>query len=92
MDWSTGTHDHQPPPRREPPAPTLLETCWSLTAPSGTRVLTCGIYQDTAPGVELRCGFSIDDVLWSERSADVETARAKAIELRGRAAKAYGIA
>jgi hypothetical protein len=72
MDW-----DHvysPPPPANATPAPTLLETCWRLRAPSG-RIITCGIYRDSARGVEVRTGFSDDDLLRSERAAEIGNAR-----------------
>ena len=41
-----------PEPRLE-----LLETCWRVTAPSGSsKVLACGVYR-TDVGLELRAGY-----------------------------------
>jgi hypothetical protein len=39
-----------PEPRRD-----LVETCWRFRAPSG-RAVTCAIYCDTAPGLDVRAG------------------------------------
>jgi hypothetical protein len=56
------------------PALDLLETSWRVKAPSG-RIITCGIYRTDAPGLEVRVGFSEDDLLRSQRTADVASAR-----------------
>ncbi|HVJ24244.1 MAG TPA: hypothetical protein VM756_09955 [Burkholderiales bacterium] len=58
----------------------LLETCWQFTAPS-KRILSCAVYQ-TDIGLEVRVGYSEDDLLFSVRMPDLETARKKAAELR----------
>ena len=74
MDWAT--HDHRPE-RREPATPRLIEMCWRLQSPRGRRrILECAIYRTAGPGVEVRAGFSIDDVLRTQRAADGPAARA----------------
>jgi hypothetical protein len=40
-----------------------------------TRILSCGIYRTTAPGVEVRAGYSDDDLLRSQRTAEIGSAR-----------------
>jgi hypothetical protein len=52
--------------------PTLIETCWHLRAPSGRRLITSAIYRDAASGLEVRVGYSEDDLLRSQRTADSE--------------------
>jgi hypothetical protein len=54
--------------RVEPPAPQLelVEACWQLHSPATNRLVTCAVYQ-TDVGLELRAGFSEDDVLRTER-------------------------
>lgn len=66
---------------RPPVGPTLklLETCWRVRTPSG-RVVSCGIYADNAPGLEVRAGFSEEDLLKSQRSAEIGSAREIAAE------------
>lgn len=56
-----------------PPTPTLVESCWRLRF--GTRLVACGIYSDAAPGLDVRAGFTEDDLLRSERAPDLRTAR-----------------
>ena len=53
MDWNRV--NTPAPARPDPPSATLLETCWRLRAPSG-RVITCGVYRDAAPGLDVRVG------------------------------------
>lgn len=53
---------------------TLLETCWRLRGPSG-RVLTCAVYRIAAPGVEVRVGYSDDDVVRTQLVAEIGVAR-----------------
>ena len=72
MDWDNVRTPAQRKP--DPPASTLLETCWRLRAPSG-RVITCGIYRDAAPWLDVQVGFSDDDLLRSERAAEIRSAR-----------------
>ena len=59
----------------------LLEDCWVLATPTGKRI-HCGIYRVAGPGVELRCGFSEDDVLRTQRVSDVDSARQVAEQWR----------
>jgi hypothetical protein len=88
MDWNRGTHDAAVPTTPEPSSSALIETVWRLRAPSG-RVLTCGIYRDAAPGLDVRCGFSDEDLVRSQRAAEIGRARELADEWR-RAAIAKG--
>jgi hypothetical protein len=55
------------------PPMTLLETCWKMTSPRGL-VLTCGVFQ-TIVGLEVRCGYSDDDLIRSQLARKLETAR-----------------
>jgi hypothetical protein len=71
VDWN---HVYTPAAPAGPSAPALLEVCWQLRAPSG-RVITCGIYRDAAPGLDVRCGFSEEDLLRSQRSPEIGSAR-----------------
>jgi hypothetical protein len=57
----------------------LLETAWRLRTPRG-RILTCAIYRTDTPGVEVRAGFSEDDLIRSQRSAEIGSARDLAAE------------
>ena len=61
----------------------LLATSWRFSAPSG-RILSCGIYDtyDMDARVEVRVGYSRDDVLYSRRTIELGTAREIAAELR----------
>ena len=52
----------------------LLEEHWRVMAPTG-RVVTCAAYRIDGPGVEVRAGYSIDDVHRSQRVADLTHAR-----------------
>jgi hypothetical protein len=52
-----------------------------VAGPSG-RVITCGIYRTEAPGVEVRAGFSEDDLIRSERTAEIGSARELAEDWR----------
>jgi hypothetical protein len=73
MDW-TKVKDEGYAHRQEP-ALRLIELCWRLQAPHGQRVVSCGIYAVEGPGIEVRCGFSDDDLLRSQRSAEIASAR-----------------
>jgi hypothetical protein len=55
----------------------LLETCWQLRTPRG-RILYCGIYQTDTPGFEVRAGFSEEDLIRSQRTAEIGSARESA--------------
>lgn len=69
--------------RRPEPEPLLelLETCWQFLGPS-KRVLTCGIYAIGAPGLEVRVGYSAEDLLYSKVEPEIESARELAGALR----------
>lgn len=60
-----------PPPR--PPRLELLEPCWRFRGPT-RRVVSCGIYT-TDVGLEVRAGYSAEDLLRSERAHDLGAAR-----------------
>ncbi len=85
MDWSKARVDAKP---ADVPTATLVEVSWQLRAPSG-RVITCGIYRDSAPGLDVRAQFSDDDLLRSQRAPEIGTARDVAAEWK-RAALAKG--
>ena len=73
MDWAT--HDHLPAPRADPPAPTLLESCWRATGPTG-KVLACAIYRGPVERlVEVRASYPHDQLIRSEVARDVAAAR-----------------
>ena len=89
MDWTRGTHNAGAAKVNEPPVPEPFEVCWELRSPSG-RVITCAIYRDAAPGIDVRCTFSEDDVVRSQRCAEIGTARELADEWRaGAVAKGF---
>jgi hypothetical protein len=72
MDWD---RVRSKPARSDPPAPEVLEVCWRVRTPNN-KVVTCGIFRDAAPGVEVRASFSHDDLLLrSERAPEIGTAR-----------------
>jgi hypothetical protein len=48
--------------------------CWRIRTPTH-KVLTCAIVSDSAPGVEVRAFFLDDDVILSQRMADLGDAR-----------------
>ena len=60
---------------RERPAPRveLLEVCWRFVGPS-QRVLECGVYT-VATGLEVRAGYSADDIVRTQLTPDIDTAR-----------------
>jgi len=58
--------------RENVPPMTLLEACWQMTSPRG-RVLTCGVFR-TIAGLEVRCGYSEEDLIRSQYAREVETA------------------
>jgi hypothetical protein len=51
-----------------------LEECWRLVGPSRNPIV-CGIYADGGPGVELRVGYSGDDLVRTQRVSDADLAR-----------------
>ena len=59
--------------RENVPPMTLIEESWKMTSPRG-RVLTCGVFQ-TIAGLEVRCGYSDDDLIRSQFARELETAR-----------------
>jgi hypothetical protein len=74
MDWATSSHI--PAPRTEPPAPTVLESCWRATSPTG-KVLTCAIYRGPVESlVEVRASYPRDEVIRSAVARDMAVARA----------------
>ena len=79
MDWNNvrGT----PPPKPEPPAAHVVEACWRFTSPTG-RTITCLVVSDDAPGLEVRCGYGDEDLLRSQRSTEIGSARELAEEWR----------
>src|SRR5262245_14460888 len=52
-----------------------LETCWRMRGPRG-RILACGIYRDDGPGFDVRAGYGEEDLVRSQRTADLDVARA----------------
>jgi hypothetical protein len=80
MEWDNVRGEKLPAPVA-PPMLHLLETCWRLKAPSG-RVVSCGIYRTEGPGVEVSAGFSDEDLLRSQRTAEIGSARETAEEWR----------
>ena len=40
-----------------------------------TRILSCGIYRTSGPGLEVRASYSDDDLLRSQRTAEIGSAR-----------------
>src|SRR5689334_16346011 len=73
MDWAKGTYDAPSAMRIDPAAPRLLEMFWRVMGPS-LKELCCGLYR-TEAGLELRCGYGIDDLLRSQRVDDAFKAR-----------------
>ena len=59
--------------RENVPPMTLLETCWQMKSPRG-RVLTCGVFK-TIAGLEVRCGYSEDDLIRSQYVGELGAAR-----------------
>ena len=52
-----------------------------MKGPSG-RVLECGICRTEAPGLEVRCGYGEDDLLRSQRCAEIGSTRELAEQWR----------
>ena len=79
MDWdlvrSVGS-------RPVPPKPQLLETCWRFQSKQGPRIVTCGLYRVLAPGIEVRVGYSDEDLLYSTLVADLPAGRERAAALK----------
>jgi hypothetical protein len=80
MVWDN-VRGENPRPAAPPPLLHLLETCWRMKTPSG-RIVTCGIYRTDGPGIEVRAGVSEDDLLRSQRTAKIGSAREIAAEWR----------
>ena len=80
MDWDN-VRGEKPRPPVQLPLLLLLETCWRMKTPSG-RVVSCGIYRTDGPGLEVRAGLSEDDLLRSQRTAEIGSARELAEEWR----------
>ena len=73
MDWNKvrNSPGHTPEPRLE-----LVELCWRMRSlQKSSRILSCGIYRDNAPGFEVRCGYSEEHLLRSQRTAEIGSAR-----------------
>ena len=70
MDWAL--HDHVPSKRPAPPQLDLLRLFWRMQAPSG-KTLGCGLYR-TAAGLEVRCGYSDEDLIRSQFAPDLGAA------------------
>jgi hypothetical protein len=59
----------------------LLKICWQVIGPTG-RPICCGIYVDDRPGVEVRVGYTLSDIVKARRMADAETAERVAEQWR----------
>jgi hypothetical protein len=67
----------------------LLEMCWRVARPSGS-VICGGIYRTEAPGAEVRAALSEEDLVRSQRTAEIGSARELAEDWR-QAALAKGL-
>jgi hypothetical protein len=56
-----------------PPRVELLEVCWQFVGPS-QRTIECGIYE-VATGLEVRAGYSAEDIVRTQLTPDIDTAR-----------------
>jgi hypothetical protein len=70
--------DDWPPPPLEPK--TFRQQCWRMVGPSN-KVLSCHIVR-IQTGLEVRMGYSDDDVLRTQLTPDLGTARAVAGEMK----------
>ena len=52
----------------------LLRICWRVIGLTG-KPIVCGIYIDDRPGVELRVGYTLGDILKAQRMSDADTAQ-----------------
>jgi hypothetical protein len=59
----------------------LVETCWQFKGPNSQRVISCGVYRTDA-GLEVRVGYSSDDIVRTERAIEIGSARDLAAEWR----------
>jgi hypothetical protein len=61
-----------------------VEICWRMRSlQESTRILECGIYRKATPGFEVCVGYSDeDDLLMSQGTADIGSAREVAETLR----------
>jgi hypothetical protein len=74
MDWDAIYREQKE--RKNAPRLELVETRWRMRSlQKSTRILECGIYRTAGPGLEVRCGYSVEDLLLSQRTADIESAR-----------------
>jgi hypothetical protein len=48
--------------------------CWRVKGPSG-RVIICGVYEMTTSSLEVRAGYSIDELLGSQLTRDLTGVR-----------------
>lgn len=71
MEWSA----HDRPPSLRDPELKLKETVWRVRTPS-EQVITCGIYESSAPGLEVQAGYSHDAILHRQHVWTLEAARA----------------
>src|SRR5687767_6981484 len=72
MDWNKVRNSPQRTP--EPPRK-LVEMCWRMRSlQKASRILSCGIYRDNAPGLEVRSGYSEDHFLRSQRTSEIGSA------------------
>lgn len=69
-----------PRPPQEPRLQ-LLEPAWRLQSPTG-RIVACGLYGTDKPGVEVRAGFSEDDVIRTQQCPEIGAARELATSWR----------
>jgi len=80
MDWNTvhrSAGDDTAVPME------LVEICWRMRSlQKSTRVLECGMFRTEAPGLEVRCGYGEDDLLRSQRTAEIGSARELAEQWR----------
>jgi hypothetical protein len=59
----------------------LIESSWQAKGRKSNRVISCGIYRTDA-GVEVRAGYTLDDLVRTERVNDIGGAKDLASEWR----------
>lgn len=59
----------------------LLKICWCVVGPTG-KPIVCGMYLDDRPGVELRVGYTLSDIVKVQRLVNADTAEQVAEEWR----------